>query len=149
MTYIFHGVFLYIQGVLSTVLVQRLSLDILLRYIKHLFELPISLFEIRKTGEIISRFSDVSNIIEDIHGIESIKSMGVENRLYKAMDTKFKDTLKNEKQRKKQQERSQQLSVIKRQLSNEIKMNQWLSSVLDLKRSMPKVPDEIADMSKA
>ncbi|WP_299515961.1 peptide cleavage/export ABC transporter [uncultured Rummeliibacillus sp.] len=163
--YIFHGLFSYIQGYLSVILGQRLSIDILLTYIKHLFKLPISFFETRKIGEITSRFSDANNIIstlastaittllnfgtiivigsvlfaishklflisilavpiysviimaffkkfeklnnermernallssriiEDLRGIESIKSMNIENKMYSELDSKFTKTL--------------------------------------------------------
>lgn len=64
--YIFHGVFSYVKNYLSLVLGQRLSIDILLSYIKHLFELPMSFFGTRKTGEITSRFEDASNIIDTL-----------------------------------------------------------------------------------
>lgn len=164
--YIFHGVFTYIQGYLSTILGQRLSIDVLLSYIRHLFELPVSFFETRKTGEITSRFADANNIIltlartaistllsfgtivvigivlmaislklfllsmisipiyaaiifsfyrifekwnnrrmeqnarlssqliEDLHGIESIKSLNIENKMYASIDTRFVKSLK-------------------------------------------------------
>lgn len=61
--YLFHGVFHYVQGVLSAVLGQRLSAELLLAYIHHLFKLPLAFFDTRKTGEITSRFDDASNII--------------------------------------------------------------------------------------
>ena len=64
--YIFHGIFIYIEGYLSIVLSQKLSIDILLYYIRHLFKLPISFFNSRKTGEITSRFSDANNIINTL-----------------------------------------------------------------------------------
>ncbi len=164
--YIFHGAFTYIQGYLSTILGQRLSIDVLLSYIKHLFKLPVAFFETRKTGEITSRFADANNIIstlartaistllsigtivvigivlmaisiklfllamiaipvyaliigsfyklfekwnnermeqnallssqmiEDLHGIESIKSLNIESKMYDAIDTRFVKTLK-------------------------------------------------------
>ncbi|MCV3740204.1 peptide cleavage/export ABC transporter [Lentilactobacillus hilgardii] len=164
--YVFHGIFNYFQGYLSTILGQRLSIDVLLSYILHLFKLPVSFFETRKTGEITSRFSDANNIIltlartaiatllnfgtiivigivlmvismklfllsmisvpiyaaiifsfyklfekwnnesmeqnallssqmiEDLHGIESIKSLNIENKMYDTIDTRFVKTLK-------------------------------------------------------
>ncbi|KRN20845.1 ABC superfamily ATP binding cassette transporter [Pediococcus claussenii] len=64
--YVFHGIFGYVEGYLSTVLGQRLSIDLLLSYIKHLFEVPMSFFGTRKTGEITSRFEDASNIIDTL-----------------------------------------------------------------------------------
>ena len=64
--YIFHGIFTYTQGYLSIILGQRLSIDILLAYIKHLFKLPMSFFGTRKIGEITSRLTDASNIIQTL-----------------------------------------------------------------------------------
>lgn len=64
--YIFHGIFTYVQGYLATVLGQRLSIDILLAYIKHLFEVPMGFFGTRKIGELTSRLTDANNIIETL-----------------------------------------------------------------------------------
>jgi len=64
--YIFHGIFTYTQGYLSIILGQRLSIDVLLAYIKHLFELPMSFFGTRKIGEITSRLTDANNIIQTL-----------------------------------------------------------------------------------
>ena len=49
---------------LLTVLSQRLSIDVILSYIRHIFELPMSFFATRRTGEIISRFTDANSIID-------------------------------------------------------------------------------------
>ena len=46
------------------VLGQRLSIDLNLQYIRHIFELPMEFFVTRRTGEITSRFSDASRIID-------------------------------------------------------------------------------------
>lgn len=64
--YVFHGIFTYMQGYLSVILGQRLSIDILVSYIKHLFELPMSFFGTRKIGEITSRLTDANNIIQTL-----------------------------------------------------------------------------------
>lgn len=64
--YLFHGIFTFFEGYFSTVLSQHLSEDILLNYINHLLKLPISFFEKRKTGELISRLNDASNIINTL-----------------------------------------------------------------------------------
>lgn len=61
--YVFNSIFSYAQNFLLSVLGQRLSIDINLQYIRHLFELPMEFFVTRKTGEITSRFSDASRII--------------------------------------------------------------------------------------
>ncbi len=46
------------------VLGQRLSIDVILGYVRHLYELPMSFFSTRRTGEIVSRFSDANKIID-------------------------------------------------------------------------------------
>lgn len=43
---------------------QRLSIDLNLKYIRHIFELPMEFFTTRRTGEITSRFSDASKVID-------------------------------------------------------------------------------------
>ncbi|EEI20735.1 putative ATP synthase F0, A subunit, partial [Lentilactobacillus buchneri ATCC 11577] len=64
--YLFHGIFMYWQGYLSIALGKKLSVDFLLKYMKHLFELPISFFETRRAGEITSRFVDANSIIDTL-----------------------------------------------------------------------------------
>ena len=49
---------------LLIVLSQRLTIDVILSYIRHIFELPMSFFATRRTGEIISRFTDANSIID-------------------------------------------------------------------------------------
>ncbi|WP_282802076.1 cysteine peptidase family C39 domain-containing protein [Secundilactobacillus kimchicus] len=61
--YLFHGLFTFFEGYLSSILSIKLSKDLLLDYIQHLFKLPVSFFESRKVGELTSRFNDASNII--------------------------------------------------------------------------------------
>lgn len=61
--YVFNSIFSYGQDFLLNVLGQRLSIDLNLNYIKHIFELPMEFFSTRKTGEITSRFSDASKVI--------------------------------------------------------------------------------------
>ncbi|XWW60222.1 peptide cleavage/export ABC transporter [Lactiplantibacillus paraplantarum] len=61
--YLFQGVFQFAEQYMLTVISQRLSIDIILGYIRHIFELPMSFFETRRTGEITSRFSDANQII--------------------------------------------------------------------------------------
>jgi len=65
-TYIFQGILTYLQGFMSTLLTKYISSNVLLKYIKHLFQLPISFFEKRKIGEFTSRFNDANNIIETL-----------------------------------------------------------------------------------
>lgn len=62
--YIFQQIMEFAQNYLLTILGQRLSIDIILGYIKHLFELPMTFFGTRRTGEIVSRFSDANQIID-------------------------------------------------------------------------------------
>ncbi|MFR0607435.1 MULTISPECIES: peptide cleavage/export ABC transporter [Limosilactobacillus] len=166
-TYIFNAVFTYTRDYLLIVLGQRLSIDIILAYIRHVLQLPITFFSTRKIGEIVSRFTDAnkiidalassvisifldvlivtilgfvmmvqnyklflitlifvpfyifiilaftrtfeknnndqmeynailnSSIIEDIRGIETIKTLNVENHVYKKIDHEFVKYLKS------------------------------------------------------
>nr|AHW46187.1 putative EntHF ABC-transporter [Enterococcus faecium] len=43
---------------------QDVGRDILFKYLEHIFVLPVSFFSKRKTGDIVSRFSDANKIIE-------------------------------------------------------------------------------------
>lgn len=63
-TYILQQVMSFSRDYLLTVLSQRLSIDVILAYIRHIFELPMSFFATRRTGEIISRFTDANSIID-------------------------------------------------------------------------------------
>ncbi|MCD2255757.1 peptide cleavage/export ABC transporter [Lactobacillus sp. CC-MHH1034] len=63
-TYILQQVLTFGQNYLLAVLGQRLSIDVILAYIRHIFELPMSFFATRRTGEIISRFTDANKIID-------------------------------------------------------------------------------------
>ncbi|TGY64597.1 ABC transporter transmembrane domain-containing protein, partial [Limosilactobacillus reuteri] len=166
-TYIFNAAFTYTRDYLLIVLGQRLSIDIILAYIRHVLQLPITFFSTRKIGEIVSRFTDAnkiidalassvisifldvlivtilgfvmmvqnyklflitlifvpfyifiilsftrtfeknnndqmeynailnSSIIEDIRGIETIKTLNVENHVYKKIDHEFVKYLKS------------------------------------------------------
>lgn len=62
--YVFQSIFTYAQNFLLVILGQRLSIEIILSYLRHVFELPMSFFATRKTGEIISRFNDANKIID-------------------------------------------------------------------------------------
>lgn len=138
-TYILQQVMGFSRDYLLTVLSQRLSIDVILSYIRHIFELPMSFFATRRTGEIISRFTDANSIIdalastilslisipiymfiifsfmkpfekmnhdvmqsnsmvssaiiEDINGIETIKSLTSEENRYQNIDSEFVDYL--------------------------------------------------------
>ena len=54
----------FAQDYLLIILGQRLSIDVILSYIKHIFNLPMSFFATRRTGEIVSRFTDANSIID-------------------------------------------------------------------------------------
>ncbi|MFX3697436.1 ABC transporter transmembrane domain-containing protein, partial [Streptococcus suis] len=56
--YLMQQFFVFGQGVLIKVLSQILSKNIMLSYIAHVFKLPLSFFATRRTGDIVSRFSD-------------------------------------------------------------------------------------------
>lgn len=62
--YSLQQVITYAQDYLLMVLGQRLSIDVILSYIKHIFNLPMSFFATRRTGEIVSRFNDANSIID-------------------------------------------------------------------------------------
>ncbi|WP_057892485.1 peptide cleavage/export ABC transporter [Companilactobacillus nantensis] len=62
--YIFQSMFTYSRDFLLAILGQRLAIDIILGYIRHIFELPMDFFATRKTGEIVSRFNDANKIID-------------------------------------------------------------------------------------
>ncbi|MBM7616932.1 ATP-binding cassette subfamily C protein/competence factor transporting protein [Weissella uvarum] len=71
--YVFQQIMSYVQQYLLIVLGQRLSIDLILSYVKHLFELPMNFFYTRRVGEITSRFNDANTIIEAV--ASSILSM--------------------------------------------------------------------------
>lgn len=62
--YILQQILTYAQDYLLLILGQRLSIDVILSYIKHVFYLPMSFFATRRTGEIVSRFTDANSIID-------------------------------------------------------------------------------------
>ncbi|RSI75111.1 Lactococcin-G-processing and transport ATP-binding protein LagD [Streptococcus mitis] len=62
--YILQQILAYAQNYLLLILGQRLSIDVILSYIKHVFHLPMSFFATRRTGEIVSRFNDANSIID-------------------------------------------------------------------------------------
>ncbi|MCM0595232.1 peptide cleavage/export ABC transporter, partial [Weissella uvarum] len=71
--YVFQQIMNYVQQYLLIVLGQRLSIDLILSYVKHLFELPMNFFYTRRVGELTSRFNDANTIIEAV--ASSILSM--------------------------------------------------------------------------
>ncbi|GHU82001.1 bacteriocin cleavage/export ABC transporter [Clostridia bacterium] len=56
----------FLRSLLVIKLEQNLDLSIMLRYYNHILYLPMKFFTMRKTGEIISRFNDASNIREAV-----------------------------------------------------------------------------------
>lgn len=64
LTYILQQMMSFSRDYLLIVLSQRLTIDVILSYIRHIFELPMSFFATRRTGEIISRFTDANSIID-------------------------------------------------------------------------------------
>ena len=62
--YVLQQILTFGQNYLLTILGQRLSIDVILSYIKHIFKLPMSFFATRRTGEIVSRFTDSNKIID-------------------------------------------------------------------------------------
>ncbi|MFC3932585.1 peptide cleavage/export ABC transporter [Streptococcus dentapri] len=65
-TYIIQQVMEFAKGYLLIVLSQRLVIDVILSYIRHIFTLPMSFFATRRTGEITSRFTDATSIIDAV-----------------------------------------------------------------------------------
>ena len=63
-TYVLQQFMSFSRDYLLTILSQRLSIDVILSYIRHIFELPMSFFATRRTGEVISRFTDANSIID-------------------------------------------------------------------------------------
>lgn len=62
--YVFNSFLNFIHNYLLVFLGQKMNKQIMLRYINHIFKLPMSFFSSRKTGEIISRLLDASKIID-------------------------------------------------------------------------------------
>ena len=63
-TYNLQQLMAFSQSYLLRVLSQRLTIDVILSYIRHIFTLPMSFFATRRTGEITSRFTDANSIID-------------------------------------------------------------------------------------
>lgn len=63
-TYVLQQMMTFSRDYLLTILSQRLTIDVILSYIRHIFELPMSFFATRRTGEVTSRFSDANSIID-------------------------------------------------------------------------------------
>ena len=62
--YVANSLFNFTRDYLLATLGQRLSKTILLDYIKHVLKLPMEFFSTRKTGDIVSRFTDANKVID-------------------------------------------------------------------------------------
>lgn len=62
--YVFNSLFLYIREFSLTILGQRLSVNIVLSYVRHVLKLPMEFFATHKTGDILARFTDSNKIID-------------------------------------------------------------------------------------
>lgn len=63
-TYVLQQLLSFARTYLLTIMGQRLSIEVILSYIRHLFELPVNFFATRRTGEIVTRFNDANTIID-------------------------------------------------------------------------------------
>ena len=62
--YLFNSLFTFSRDYLLAILGQKLSKIIILNYIKHVLRLPMAFFSTRKTGDILSRFTDANKVID-------------------------------------------------------------------------------------
>lgn len=67
--YVFEACMEMIRGVLLAQLSKRIETNIFKNYYNHIIDLPLRILDSRKTGEILSRFSDASNINELLSGV--------------------------------------------------------------------------------
>lgn len=63
-TYVLQQLLSFARTYLLTIMGQRLSIEVIPSYIRHLFELPVNFFATRRTGEIVTRFNDANTIID-------------------------------------------------------------------------------------
>ena len=59
----------FIRQWMMIYLSQKLNIPLMLRYFKHIYDLPITFFATRKTGDIITRFSDATIIMNVLTNI--------------------------------------------------------------------------------
>lgn len=62
--YVFQLIFEFSRKYLLLIMGQKMGMNIMLSYFKHVLNLPMSFFSTRKSGEIISRFLDANKIID-------------------------------------------------------------------------------------
>lgn len=67
--YIYQQFFNFVQITTMNRLSQSLTSDIVLSYIDHVLKLPMDFFSTRRTGEIISRFTDTNSIVDAISSV--------------------------------------------------------------------------------
>jgi len=66
--YIFQGLVQVLRSYLLAIMSKRIDIPLTMNFYKHLIHLPIGFFGTRKSGEIMSRFSDTNSIREAISG---------------------------------------------------------------------------------
>lgn len=66
--YVFQGLMQVLRSYLLALMSKRIDIPLTMNFYKHLIHLPIGFFSTRKSGEIMSRFSDTENIREAISG---------------------------------------------------------------------------------
>ncbi len=66
--YLFQGAVQILRSYLLSIMSKRIDIPLTMDFYKHLIHLPISFFGTRKSGEILSRFSDTTSIREAISG---------------------------------------------------------------------------------
>lgn len=64
--YILQALLQGFRGYILAIMTKNIDISLSLEYYEHLVDLPIGFFGTRKTGELMSRFSDVSNIRDAI-----------------------------------------------------------------------------------
>lgn len=64
LSYILQQIISYLRSYLLEKLSLKLTSELFLGYLSHIFNLPINFFSTRRTGEIISRFTDATTIID-------------------------------------------------------------------------------------
>lgn len=62
--YVTQQLFTFVQEYLLSLLGNKLSSSLVLEYVNHILKLPMSFFATRRTGEILSRFTDSNKIID-------------------------------------------------------------------------------------
>lgn len=64
--YIISSFFKFITGYLTNILSQEMSKEIVKEYVSHILNLSMEFFSTRKNGDIVSRFTDTSKIVDAI-----------------------------------------------------------------------------------